>query len=217
MKGFLSARPLKHLCSTRRHGRAHVGAVGGAHRHQRVLHAEGAEGGHARDRHLRPDQVRGVGLEVAPGHLHARLGQAGTGLFDDPTQATLTFEQSDPDEVIDPLNPADNNRVKWADGLGIAAQTLTLDLNTSAGGLSQLNTASVVQSTITNGTAFGNLSEIAIDDQGFVTAIFDNGVMRRIAQVAVALLSERFGRYVVGTTVEVDGGIGLMSWIPAKA
>lgn len=38
-----------------------------------------------------------------------------------------------------------------------------------------------------------------------------------IAQVAVAILSERFGRYVVGTTVEVDGGIGLMSWIPAQA
>jgi NAD(P)-dependent dehydrogenase (short-subunit alcohol dehydrogenase family) len=38
-----------------------------------------------------------------------------------------------------------------------------------------------------------------------------------IAQVAVAILSERFGRYVVGTTVEVDGGIGLLSWIPARA
>lgn len=38
-----------------------------------------------------------------------------------------------------------------------------------------------------------------------------------IAQVAVAILSERFGRYVVGTTVEVDGGLGLTSWIPAKA
>lgn len=38
-----------------------------------------------------------------------------------------------------------------------------------------------------------------------------------IAQVAVAVLSERFGRYLVGTTVEVDGGIGLISWIPAKA
>ncbi len=38
-----------------------------------------------------------------------------------------------------------------------------------------------------------------------------------IAQVAVAILSERFGRYVVGTTVEVDGGMGLISWIPAKA
>ena len=38
-----------------------------------------------------------------------------------------------------------------------------------------------------------------------------------IAQVAVAVLSERFGRYVVGTTVEVDGGLGLISWISPKA
>lgn len=38
-----------------------------------------------------------------------------------------------------------------------------------------------------------------------------------VAQVAVAILSERFGRYVVGTTVEVDGGLGLTSWIPSKA
>jgi flagellar hook protein FlgE len=111
---------------------------------------------------------------------------AGTGLFDDPTQATLNFGESDPTQVIDPLVAADNYQVKWADGLGIAAQTVTLDLNTSAGGLSQLNTASVVQSTVTNGTAFGNLSDITIDEGGFVTAIFDNGVMRRIAQVAIA-------------------------------
>ena len=38
-----------------------------------------------------------------------------------------------------------------------------------------------------------------------------------IAQMALAILSERFGRYVVGTTVEIDGGLGLTSWIPAKA
>lgn len=106
---------------------------------------------------------------------------AGTGLFDDPTMATLNFGKSDPANLIMPAG-----QVAWADGLGIAAQAVTLDLNTSAGGLSQLNTASVVQSTVTNGTAFGNLSEIKIDEGGFVTAIFDNGVMRRIAQVAVA-------------------------------
>ncbi|MFN3559955.1 MAG: flagellar hook protein FlgE [Brevundimonas sp.] len=111
---------------------------------------------------------------------------AGKGLFDDPTQASLDFLASDPTNTIDPADATDNGKVKWADGLGIAAQTVTLDLNTSAGGLSQLNTASVVQSTVTNGTAFGNLSEITIDEGGFVTAIFDNGVMRRIAQVAVA-------------------------------
>jgi flagellar hook protein FlgE len=106
---------------------------------------------------------------------------ADTGLFDDPTMATLNFGKSDPANLTMPAG-----QVAWADGLGIAAQAVTLDLNTSAGGLSQLNTASVVQSTVTNGTAFGNLSEIKIDEGGFVTAIFDNGVMRRIAQVAVA-------------------------------
>ena len=111
---------------------------------------------------------------------------AGKGLFADPENATLDFEASDATNTIDPADPTDNGKIKWADGLGIAAQTVTLDLNTSAGGLSQLNTASVVQSTVTNGTAFGNLSEITIDDSGFVTAIFDNGVMRRIAQVAIA-------------------------------
>ena len=111
---------------------------------------------------------------------------AGKGLFDDPEQASLNFLESDPNNTIDPADPSDNGKVKGADGLGIAAQTVTLDLNTSAGGLSQLNTASVVQSTVTNGTAFGNLSEITIDEGGFVTAIFDNGVMRRIAQVAIA-------------------------------
>ncbi|QCR00079.1 flagellar hook-basal body complex protein [Brevundimonas sp. SGAir0440] len=106
---------------------------------------------------------------------------AGMGLFPDPTMATLDFGKSDPANLTMPAG-----QVAWADGLGIAAQAVTLDLNTSAGGLSQLNTASVVQSTVTNGTAFGNLSEIKIDEGGFVTAIFDNGVMRRIAQVAVA-------------------------------
>ena len=105
----------------------------------------------------------------------------GMGLFADPTMATMDFGMSDPNNLT--MAPG---QVAWAGGLGIAAQAVTLELNTSAGGLSQLNTASVVQSTVTNGTAFGNLSEIKIDEGGYVTAIFDNGVMRRIAQVAVA-------------------------------
>ncbi len=38
-----------------------------------------------------------------------------------------------------------------------------------------------------------------------------------IAQMAVAMLSERFGRYVTGTTVAVDGGLALITWIPKPA
>jgi NAD(P)-dependent dehydrogenase (short-subunit alcohol dehydrogenase family) len=67
----------------------------------------------------------------------------------------------------------------------------------------------------------------AIPGGGFVAGNLDElvaqiplgraGTPDDVAQVAVAILSERFGRYVVGTTVEVDGGLGLASWIPARA
>lgn len=35
-----------------------------------------------------------------------------------------------------------------------------------------------------------------------------------IAQMAVAVLSQRFGRYVTGATIVVDGGMDTISWIP---
>jgi NAD(P)-dependent dehydrogenase (short-subunit alcohol dehydrogenase family) len=38
-----------------------------------------------------------------------------------------------------------------------------------------------------------------------------------IAAMAMAVLSDRFGGYVTGTTVVVDGGIGLQSWIDPPA
>lgn len=100
-------------------------------------------------------------------------------LFTDPENATLSFGSSS-------SGAPGAGQVAWAEGLGIDDQVLTFDLNASAGGLTQYDSASVVQAVITNGTAFGNLTNIEIDDEGFVTAIFDNGVTRRIAQVALA-------------------------------
>ena len=100
-------------------------------------------------------------------------------LFDDPENASLSFGASDSGA------PA-AGEFRWADELGIDNQVVTFDLNASAGGLTQYDSASVGQATLTNGTAFGNLTDIQIDDQGSVTAIFDNGVMRRIAQVTLA-------------------------------
>lgn len=100
-------------------------------------------------------------------------------LFADPTAATLNFGSSD-------SAAPGAGQFNWAAGLGIDDQVLTFDLSASAGGLTQYDSASVVQAVLTNGTAFGNLSEVKIDDTGYVTAIFDNGVTRRIAQIALA-------------------------------
>ncbi len=42
------------------------------------------------------------------------------------------------------------------------------------------------------------------------------GTPQDIADMAVALLCNRFSRYVTGTTVAVDGGLALYNWIPPR-
>ncbi|TPW03319.1 MAG: flagellar hook protein FlgE [bacterium] len=100
-------------------------------------------------------------------------------LFPDPTTATLSFGASD-------SAAPGAGAINWAADLGIDSQDLSFDLTAATGGLTQYDSGSVVQAILTNGTAFGNLSEVKIDDTGFVTAIFDNGVTRQIAQIALA-------------------------------
>jgi 3-oxoacyl-[acyl-carrier protein] reductase len=43
------------------------------------------------------------------------------------------------------------------------------------------------------------------------------GTPEDIADMAIALLCDRFSRYVTGTTVVVDGGLALYNWIPVRA
>ena len=43
------------------------------------------------------------------------------------------------------------------------------------------------------------------------------GTPEDIAGMAVALLCDRFSRYVTGATVVVDGGLALYNWIPVRA
>jgi NAD(P)-dependent dehydrogenase (short-subunit alcohol dehydrogenase family) len=42
------------------------------------------------------------------------------------------------------------------------------------------------------------------------------GTPADVAAMAVAVLSERFGAYVTGTTIAVDGGIALHNWIERR-
>ncbi len=123
-------------------------------------------------------------------------------LFADPSAATLTFGSSD---AANPTAGAFN----WAADLGIDDQVISFDLAAAAGGLTQYDSASVVQATLTNGTAFGNLSEVKIDEKGFVTAIFDNGVTRQIAQVALATFPSADSLVAVaGNAYRVSQGSG---------
>jgi flagellar hook protein FlgE len=171
------------------------------------------------------DVVTGAGLtngQLATGIVaftqDGRLDAANTTLFPDPNNPSLTFGASSD-------GPPGAGQANWAAALGINGQTIDFGLASSAGGLTQFDSSSVVQSVSTNGTTFGNLTNIAIDENGYVTAAFDNGITRRIAQVAVATFPNPDGlRAVNGNAFRVSqesgtyslkaagqGGAGLLS------
>jgi flagellar hook protein FlgE len=104
--------------------------------------------------------------------------------------------------------------VNWATSLGVAASPLTLTLGASSGssGLTQLDNASVVGSINTDGAPPGNLSSIAINSSGDVTATFDNGTSRIIAQVALATFPDENGLTAVsGNAYLATPGAGNVS------
>lgn len=121
---------------------------------------------------------------------------------------------ADPDNPMIAIGPSAGaapgaGAVNWAAGLGIDTQDVDFEFATGAGGLTQYDSQSVVQAITTNGTAFGNLTNIEIDEEGFVTAIFDNGITRRIAQVAVATFANPDGlRSVSGNAYRVSDSSG---------
>ena len=137
------------------------------------------------------DVVDGSGLsngQIATGVVAftptGQIDTANTTLFSG-ASPTLTFGASN-------ATAPGAGQVNWAASLGIAAQTVSLNLSGGAGstgGLTQLDSQSVTQSITTNGTAFGNLTNVEIDSSGIVTAVFSNGVTRPIAEVAIATFS----------------------------
>ena len=141
------------------------------------------------------DVVDGAGLsngQIATGVVaFTATGQI------DPANTTL-FNAANPTISFGASNAAapGAGQVNWSAALGIAAQTVTLNVSGgsgSTGGITQLDSPSNIQSITTNGTAFGNLTNVQIDAGGIVTAVFSNGVTRPIAQVAIATFPDPDG------------------------
>ncbi len=87
--------------------------------------------------------------------------------------------------------------VRWAGSEGVGAQTLSLVLGSSSdpGGITQFDADSVLLSTTVNGAVLGNLTGLEVDKDGFVTALFDNGLSRRVYQVPMATFANPNGLF----------------------
>jgi flagellar hook protein FlgE len=135
-------------------------------------------------------EIQSVPTSDVPSTGTAPAGQIATG--------TITFNS---DGSLNTVNLTDTSgaaigggttpslSIPWATSLGVTTpQTVAISLAPSAAtsGLTQYAGSSAVQSISANGTPFGQLSSVAINTAGDITATFSNGTNRVIGQVALA-------------------------------
>ena len=92
---------------------------------------------------------------------------------------------------------------QWEADQGVATQTIQLQFGpiNGQGGLTSFDAPSVLGTSNVNGTPFGALASVDVDDEGFVTAIFTNGLTRQIYQIPLAT----FPNY--DALAPTDGGV----------
>lgn len=79
--------------------------------------------------------------------------------------------------------------INWTDGALASAVTLKLGTVGQGDGLTQFDSTFVTNFTQQDGVPFGNYSGVSIADNGIVSALFDNGVVRPIYQLPLATFS----------------------------
>lgn len=105
---------------------------------------------------------------------------------------TITFNT---DGTIATPAAAVNVTIPWAATSGLAPQTLAFNFGTAgqADGITQFDTASTLYSTVVNGALFGGLSGVRVDSDGYVIALFDNGVEKQIYKLPIATFTNADG------------------------
>ena len=117
--------------------------------------------------------------------------------------------------------------ITWAASLGVANSSINLDIGTDndTDGLHQFSAVSNLISTSIDGALFGELSNVTIDDEGIVTARFDNGIKKDIYKLPIATfpnpngLEAKTGNAFISTTTSGNftlqeakvGGAGLVA------
>jgi flagellar hook protein FlgE len=127
----------------------------------------------------------------------ANIGGAGNNPV---ASGTMTFDTNG--TLLTPATPVNIN-IPWSAASGLAAQTFQLNLGTpgQSGGMTQFETPSNVNSTSVDGAVFGRLAGVSINNEGYVTAVFDNGVQRRVYKVPLATFTNPDGLTALNSNV----------------
>lgn len=86
------------------------------------------------------------------------------------------------------------NAITWTNGAAPSSITFDLGNGTPSQGLTQYQSPSTeVRSPITDGASFGNIAGVRINQDGIVTALFENGLTKNVFKIPVATFQNADG------------------------
>jgi flagellar hook protein FlgE len=142
--------------------------------------------------------------EIAYQGAAADIGGAGNNPVN---TGTLTFNADG--TLASPATAAFN--IPWDPSTGLVPQPMTLNFGTvgQSDGVTQFDSSSVLTSANMDGAPFGALSSVSVDNQGYVTALYDNGIQKKVFKVALATFANADGLApVAGNAYQVTEASG---------
>ncbi len=125
------------------------------------------------------DNQWAVEVHGDPADVQAANGLLASGTLAFNGDGSLNISGSTP-ALFDPI------AVNWAGGAKPGTISLSLGSDGAVDGLTQYDSQSALISSTVDGAVFGNVTDVAISDDGVVTALFDNGLTREVYKLPLA-------------------------------
>jgi len=102
---------------------------------------------------------------------------------------TLTFNADG--TLATPASGTASFTLPWAATTGLASQAVTMNFGSAgvSNGVTQFDAVSALTSVKVDGAPYGSLTSVSVDADGFVTALFDNGIEKKVFKIPVANFS----------------------------
>ena len=113
----------------------------------------------------------------------AHIGGAGNNPIN---SGTMTFN---PDGTLaSPAGGITSFTIPWDVSTGLVSQPMDINFGTVglADGVTQFDAPSAISAVNVNGAPYGSITAVTVDADGYVSALFDNGIQRRVFKVALA-------------------------------
>jgi flagellar hook protein FlgE len=99
---------------------------------------------------------------------------------------TITFNADG--TLASPAGGAANFTIAWDASTGLVSQPMAVNFGTVglADGVTQFDASSAISAVNVDGAPYGSITAVTVDEEGYVSALFDNGIQRRVFKVALA-------------------------------